>query len=106
MRYLLKLIAIDDYKTIISKVKQVQTSGKGGGPILVILRYRNNWMSPNDLFRVTGSKTVFDDSNLSTEIQFSTDGAYLSTESKYLYWPVSSNKKNGNIAMILTPVLW
>ena len=50
-------------------------------------------MSPNDEFRVTGSKAVFDDSNLSTEIQFSTDGAYLSTESKYLYCPVSSNKK-------------
>ena len=43
-------------------------------------------MFPNGAFRVIDSKTVFKDLNLSTEIQFSTDVAYL-------YWVVSSNKK-------------
>ena len=63
-------------------------------------------MSPNDAFRVIDSKAVFEDLNLSTEIQFSTDVAQMSTHSAYLYWVVSSNKKNGGISRILTLVLW
>ena len=46
--------------------------------ILVILWEQNNWMSPNDAFRVTGSYPVFEELNLSTEIQFLTNVAYLS----------------------------
>ena len=49
-------------------------------------------MSPNDTFRVTDSKAVFEDLNLSTEIQFSTDVAYLSTHTAYLHWSMSNKK--------------
>ena len=48
-------------------------------------------MSPNDEFRVIGSKPIFEDLNLS--LKFSTDVAHLSTHPVYLYWSVSSNKK-------------
>ena len=50
-------------------------------------------MSPNDAFRIIDSKAVSEDLNLSTEIQFSTDLAQVSTHSAYLYWVVSNNKK-------------
>ena len=62
-------------------------------------------MFPNDAFRVTDSKAVFEDLNLSTEIQFSTDVAELSTHPGYLYLVVSSNKKNGGTSRILTLML-
>ena len=42
-------------------------------------------MFPNNAFRVTDSKAVFEDLNLFTEIQFSTDVAELSTHPGYLY---------------------
>ena len=50
-------------------------------------------MFPNDAFRVIDSKVVFEDLDLSTEIQFSTDVAKVSTHTAYLYSVVSSNKK-------------
>ena len=50
-------------------------------------------MSLSDAFRVIGSKPVIELLNLSTEIQFSTDVAYLSTHPVYLYWSMSSNKE-------------
>ena len=42
-------------------------------------------MFPNDKFRATDSKPVFEDLNLSTDIQFLTDVAYLSTHPVYLH---------------------
>ena len=42
-------------------------------------------MSPNGAFRVTDSKSVFEDLNLSTEIQFSTDVAQVNTHTAYFY---------------------
>ena len=59
MWYLLRLITTGGYKTS-TEVQQVQTSGKGAG-------------TPNNAFRVIDSKAVFEDLNLSIEIQFSTD---------------------------------
>ena len=88
MWYLLRLIT----NTI--EIGQVQASGESG-PNLAILWKRNNWMFPNDVFRVIDSKAVFEDLNLSTEIKFSTDVAQVSTHAAYLYWLVSSNKKVG-----------
>ena len=51
-------------------------------------------MSPNDAFGVIGSKPVFEDLNLSTEIQFSTDIGHLSTHSVYTYISVRKTKQN------------
>ena len=51
-------------------------------------------MFPNDAVRVIESKVVFEDLNLSTEIQFSAVVAKVSTHPVYLYSVVSSNKKN------------
>ena len=42
-------------------------------------------MPPNDAFRVIDSKVVFEDLNLSTEIQFSTDVAQMRTHPAYSY---------------------
>ena len=50
-------------------------------------------MSPNDPFRVIGSKPVIAFLKLSTKIQFSTDVAHMSTHPVYLYWSMSSNKE-------------
>ena len=49
-------------------------------------------MSPVDGFRLIDSKPVNEVLMLSTEIQFSTDVAHLSTHPVYLYWSMSSNK--------------
>ena len=51
-------------------------------------------MSPNDAFGVTGSNPVFENLNLSTEIQFSNDVAHLSTQPVYFYWSMSINIKS------------
>ena len=51
-------------------------------------------MCPNEAFRVIGSKLVFEDLNLFTEIQFSSDVAHLSIHLIYLYWLMSSNEKS------------
>ena len=51
-------------------------------------------MCRNDAFRVIGSKLVFDDLNLFTEIQFSSDVAHLNIHLIYLYWLMSSNEKS------------
>ena len=58
MWYLLRLITTGGCKTSI-KAEQVQTSGMRVG-------------TPNNAFKVTYRKPVFENSNLSTEIQFST----------------------------------
>ena len=59
MWYLLRLITTGGYKTS-TEVQRVQASEKGGG-------------TPNNAFRVIDCKAVFEDLNLSPEIQFSTD---------------------------------
>ena len=61
-------------------------------------------MSLNDAFRVIETKAEFRDFSLSTETQFSSEIAEVSTYPACLYLGVSNNKK-GDISRILTRVL-
>ena len=84
----MKLNRTGDYKTIskFKNYKQVEREAQ----IWMILWQGNNWMSPNDGYRVTDSKAAFEYLNLSTEIQFSTDVVQVSP---HPVWVVSSSKK-------------
>lgn len=50
-------------------------------------------MSPDSAFRVIESKPIFEDLNISTEIQFSTDVAQVGIHAAHLDLSLSSNKK-------------
>ena len=84
--YLLKLITTSGDHI---KIKQVQIS------VGEVFKFWSFWGNVSkDAFRVIGSKPVFEDLNLSTEIQFSTHVGHLSTHLVYFYWSLSSNKKS------------